>query len=268
MAKSIISPSSGVISTPLDGPSDRLRQGAAAEGLDAAIPFSQWPALNGYLRAAENAAEDCGRLARLLSMPRILLEIGCGDGRVARQIALKNPDLAVIATDAYEWDGPADGGSQYRRVALAWCGRQLAVQQEMPANLVLLRAQVEILPYLPAACLDHLLLIHPEPQTARSILDRLAQENFYRALKAGARQIVVVPFCREMGVFACGGFEFEHDADWSRGLGVLTASRFVFTRAERVQWGVDLPRTSLYTGGSTQTDVFVAGTLRGGQPRP
>jgi hypothetical protein len=227
----------------------------------ASLP-ERWAELDAYLRAAENSDEDIARLRHLLPAAQVLLEIGCGDAQLGLQIAVKNPEMAVVATDAYEWKGPEGGASRYRRVALAWRTRQLAAQQLAPDNLAVLRAQVDILAFLPSASVDHLLLIHPEPQVARVILDRLAAPDFYRVLKPGARQIVALPYCREMGVYACGGLEFEHGADWSRGLGALMDSKFAFERAGRVHWGVDLSKASLYTGNSTQTDVFVAGAMR------
>ena len=249
---------------------DRSESVPAVEALIGRMPATaslpeRWLELEAYLRANENGDESIARLRHLLPAAQVLLEIGCGDAQVGLQIAVKNPEMAVIATDAYEWEGQEGGASRYRRVALAWRARRLAAQQLAPSNLAVLRAQIDILGFMPAASVDHLLLIHPEPQVARVILDRLAAPDFYRVLKPGARQIVVLPYCREMGVCACGGFEFEHGADWSRGLGALMDSKFGFERAERIHWGVDLSKASLYTGNSTQTDVFVTGAMR---PRP
>ena len=219
-------------------------------------------ALDRYLRDAGNIAEDIDDARTLFRMANIILEIGCGDGEVARRIALKNPHMAVIATDAYPLDGQPQQGSHYRHVALAWQQRQLAAQQSRPGNLALLKAEVGILRHLPAGCLDALLLVNAEPKIGKAVLERLADDDLYQALKPGARQLVVLPYCREMGVWACGGYEFEHDTDWSRGLGYFLSSRFAFRRGDRVQWGIDLPRASRYTGNSTQTDVYVSGGLK------
>ena len=227
-----------------------------------AASADRWMALDRYLRDAGNIPEDIDNARTLFRMANIILEIGGGDGEVARRIALKNPHMAVIATDAYHLDAQPQLGSHYRQVALAWQRRQLAAQQNPPGNLALLKAEVEILRHLPARCLDALLLINAEPKIGKAILERLADCDLYQALRPGPRQLVILPYCREMGVCACGGYEFEHDADWSRGLGYFLASRFAFRRADRVQWGIDLPRASRYTGNSTQTDVYVAGGLK------
>ncbi|MEE4112914.1 MAG: hypothetical protein V2I40_08885, partial [Desulfobacteraceae bacterium] len=56
-----------------------------------------------YLLCRENSTPDIRKLNSLLRMPQVLLEIGCGDGEAARQIALKNPGIGVIATDLYDW---------------------------------------------------------------------------------------------------------------------------------------------------------------------
>lgn len=57
----------------------------------------------------------------------------------------------------------------------------------------------------------------------------------------------------------CGGFSFEHDSDWSRGLGYILGSGLSFRRGLPVQWGLDLLRVSAYTGNSTQRDIFIYG---------
>ena len=212
-----------------------------------------------YLGAEGNSPEDIRKLDFLLGMSAVLLEIGCGDGAVARQIAEKNPDTGVIATDVYLWDVPLPPGSHYQQVALAWKQRQLAAQQSPPANLVLLRARVDILRHLPPQGVDTVLMIHPEPSVGREVLRRLAEPALYRSLKPGRHRIVVLPFSRELGYWACGGHEFDHGEDWSRGLGFLMECRFAFQKGQRVQWGIDLPRASRYTSNSTQTDVYVAG---------
>ena len=63
-----------------------------------------------YLLCRENSTPDIRKLNSLLGMPQVLLEIGCGDGEAARQIALKNPGIGVIATDLYDWSHqPANG---------------------------------------------------------------------------------------------------------------------------------------------------------------
>ncbi|MEE4607501.1 MAG: hypothetical protein V2L15_01320 [Desulfobacteraceae bacterium] len=230
---------------------------AAATEADSSA--QRWSLLDAYLNDEGNTAEDVQKLHFLLGMRVVLLEIGCGDGGVAWQIASKNPDMAVVATDVYLWDVPLPTGSHYRQVALCWKQRQLAAQQAPLENLVLLRAQVEMLRHFPLQSVDTVLLIHPEPSVGKEVLHRLAEPASQRALKAGKRRIVALPYSRELGCWACGGHEFDHGPDWSRGLGFLKESRFAFSKGQRVQWGIDLPRASRYTSNSTQTDVYVAG---------
>lgn len=207
---------------------------------------------------AGNPVPDVLRLRRMLGMAEVVLEIGCGDADLARRIAEGNPRTGVIATDAYPWETGSVCGSRYREVALAWKEGRLAAQRTPPTNLATLRADIGILEDLPARSVDALLLIHPEPLVGQAVLGRLAAEGLRRALKPGPRAIVVLPYSREMGVYACGGCEFDHAPDWSRGLGFLMSSPFRFARGDRVQWGVDLPLTSRYTRNSTQSDVYVA----------
>jgi hypothetical protein len=66
---------------------------------------------------------------------------------------------------------------------------------------------------------------------------------------------------------ACGGLEFDHQADWSKGLGYLFESEFEFLKADRFHWNVDLARVSPYTKNSTQTDVYCAGSRYEIQPK-
>jgi hypothetical protein len=234
-----------------------------AAPLEAGGP-TYWPAgLAAYLDVEGNTAEDIQKVNFLLGMRTVLLEIGCGDGAVARQIAEKNPDVGVVATDVYLWNVPLPTGSHYRQVALAWEQRQLAAQQSSPANLVLLRARVDILGHLPEGRVDTVLMIHPEPSVGREVLHRLAEPTLLRALKPGGRRIMVLPHSRELGYWACGGHEFDHGPDWSRGLGFLMESPFAFSRGQRVQWGVNLSGASRYTANSTQVEVYVAGELKG-----
>ena len=232
-----------------------------AASMEADSSAQPWTTLDAYLNGEGNPAEDIQKLHSLLGMSTVLLEIGCGDGGVARQIALKNPGMAVVATDVYLWEVPLPAGSHYRQVALAWKQRQLAAQQAPLENLVLLRAQVALLRHFPRQSVDTVLMIHPEPRVGKEVLERLAEPAFCRSLKPGPRRIVALPYSRELGCWVCGGHEFDHGPDWSRGLGFLMESRFAFSKGRRVQWGIDLPRASRYTSNSTQTEVYVAGEL-------
>jgi hypothetical protein len=192
-------------------------------------------------------------------MPRVLLEVGCGSGEAARQIAVENPDMGVIATDLYDCGGDPANGSYYGRIARFWCARQLPAQEDAPPNLVFLRAEGDLLRCLPAAAVDTILLINPEPLVGQAFIQLLKEEEIFSKLKPGPDQIVILPYSRELGVMACGGFSFEHDEDWSRGLGYILGSGLSFRHGLPVQWGVDLLQVSAYTGNSTQRDVFIYG---------
>ncbi|RLB98877.1 MAG: hypothetical protein DRH76_01440 [Deltaproteobacteria bacterium] len=237
-------------------------QAAPMPAMEADLSAHPLAALDAYLGSEGNPAEDIQKVHFLLGMKTVLLEIGCGDGAVARQIAEKNPDMGVVATDVYLWDVPSPPGSHYRQVALAWKQRQLAAQQSPLENLVLLRARVDILRHLPEQSVDTVLMIHPEPSVSKEVLQRLAAPAFHWALKPGKRRIVVLPYSRELGYWACGGHEFDHGPDWSKGLGFLMESRFAFSIGQGVHWGVNLPRASRYTSNSTQTALYVAGESR------
>ena len=60
-----------------------------------------------------------------------------------------------------------------------------------------------------------------------------------------------------MGITACGGYEFDTEADWSRGTGFMVESPFDFKEDTRTQWAVDLGAFSDYSKNSTQTGVSV-----------
>jgi hypothetical protein len=212
-----------------------------------------------YLLCRENSTPDIRKLNSLLRMPQVLLEIGCGDGEAARRIALKNPGIGVIATDLYDWSHQPSNGSGYGKIARAWRARQLSTQTDSPANLVVLRAEADFLRCLPVGAVDTILMINPEPRVGKSFLDLLQGESLNLRIKQGPNQIVILPYSRELGVAACGGCSFEHDRDWSKGLGFILGSGLGFRRSASVYWGVDLSRISAYTGNSTQRDIYVCG---------
>jgi hypothetical protein len=216
----------------------------------------------------DNPAEEIARMTVILAMSRVILEIGCGSCEAAREIASKNPDWGVIATDKFELTEPLEGGSCYRQTAEDWKERRLPVQGGAINNLVVLRADTEILFYIPDQRVDSILLVNPEPAVGGILMDLLCGRGLIRKIKPGDRQIVAVPYSRELGVSACGGYEFDHGEDWSRGLGYIKSSGFSFRKAERVQWGVDLVKISPYSRNSTQADVYIFGNSYRPQPGP
>jgi len=212
-----------------------------------------------YLRHYGNQIDDISKVYHLLRMPQVLLEVGCGSGEAAHSIALKNPDMGVVATDLYDCAYDTANGSYYNKISRLWCAGQLPTQQEVPPNLIFLRARADLLHCLPAAAIDTIILINPEPLVGQAFIQLLKTEGISSKIKPGPTQIVILPYSRELGIMACGGFSFEHDPDWSRGLGYILGSGLSFRRGLPVQWGVDLLRVSAYTGNSTQRDIFIYG---------
>lgn len=218
--------------------------------------------IDSYLETQGNSIPDIGKVKKILQMPHVILEIGCGSCEVAMRIAQCNPGWGIIATDLYECPPFSDSGSHYHQVARSWKERRLAAQHLPQENLTVLKAEIEILRYLPDQIVDTLLIINPEPRVGKALLDFLFQSDLCRKIKPGDRQLMVLPYSREMGIHSCGGYEFDHGEDWSLGLGFLMASGFQFIKEQGLQWGVDLYRTSPYWGNSTQMDVYVYGNRR------
>jgi len=216
-----------------------------------------------YLLGRKNCTDDIIRLNAILRMPHVLLEIGCGNAEAAQQIALKNPGIGVIATDRYDWSDQPSNGSGYEKIAREWRARHLPAQTDMPANLVILRAEASFLRCLPLRAIDTILLLNPEPCVGKAFLDLLRSESLSLRIKQGPTQIVILPYSRELGLAACGGFSFEHDPDWSRGLGFILGSGLEFKLGASMHWGVDLSHISAYTGNSTQRDIYVCGDQPG-----
>lgn len=212
-----------------------------------------------YLLGRENSADDIAKLNAILLMSQVLLEIGCGNAEAALQIALKNPGIGVIATDLYGGSHQQPNGSGYGRVAQVWRKRQLPAQIDAPANLVILKAETDLLLCMPDRAIDTILLINPEPRAGETILGLLKGDFLSLRIKQGPLQIVILPYSRELGLMACGGCSFEHDPDWSRGLGFIMGSGLRFRRGAAIQWGVDLSRISAYTGNSTQQEIYICG---------
>jgi hypothetical protein len=215
--------------------------------------------LNAYLFSHENFQEDFLKLKKILEMDQIIFEIGCGSGEVAYEIALKNSHIGVIATDKYDWTAPAKEGSHYQKVALAWRDKQLKIQSFLPDNLVVLRAETDILRFFPDHRIDTVLMLNPEPTVCEAFLKFISENTWYQKIKPGPNQILVVPFSREMGVNACSGFECVYTEHRLGELGILKTGHFHFRRGEKNHWGIDMTRASAYSRNSTQNDVYVYG---------
>jgi hypothetical protein len=212
-----------------------------------------------YLRERENCEQDIDKLISILKRPQVLMEVGCGNAEAARQIAFKNPNIGVIATDLYDWSHPKYSSSGYGKTAREWRAGRLPAQMNPLSNLVILRAETDLLHCFPIQAIDTIILINPEPLVGKAILALLQGESLSLRMKHGPKQIVILPYSRELGIMACGGCEFEHVPDWSRGLGFIMDSGLRFKRGASIQWSVDLSRVSAYTGNSTQRDIYIYG---------
>lgn len=212
-----------------------------------------------YLLHRENCSQDIIKLNNLLQMPQVLLEIGCGNAEAALQIARKNPGIGVIATDLYDWSDQQSDGSHYGQTAQSWRERQLPAQMDTPANLVVLRAEAGFLRYLPLRTIDTIFFINPEPHVGKLFFELFKKESLCLRIKENPIQIVILPHSRDLGVLACGGCSFDHDPDWSRGLGFFMDSGLCFRVGADVHWGVDLSLISAYSGNSTQKGIYVFG---------
>ena len=223
------------------------------------VPFDPM-ILSTRLEFQGNTPIAMAHVAAILARDRVIVEIGCGSAEIAWEIASKNPGIGVLATDSYEYPCIAEKNSGYGRVAKVWKNRMLRAQIFCPANLAIVRAEVDILKLLPNCSIDTILLVNPEPRIGRSVLDFLAEDRLMEKIKPGPLQIVIKPFSREMGISVCGGPEFNHGNDWSRGLGFLMENPFHFQKGERIQWSVNLGSASPYSSHSTQSDVYTHGT--------
>jgi hypothetical protein len=217
--------------------------------------------LAAYLEAQGNRFEDIRKCDRILSMKWVVLEIGCGCGDVALAIAARNPEIGVIATDKYDISSRDDSTSHYCRMASSWQKKQLTAQNTPLDNLVILRAEVDLLRFIPDQNIDSVVMVNPEPKVGKAVLAFIAAHRLESKIKPGDRQIIVKPYSREIGVMACGGLEFDHGEDWSRGLGFLFESSYTFTKADPELWSVNINNLSPYSKNSTQQDVYVCKDL-------
>ncbi len=214
-----------------------------------------------YLADQGNRPATIARLNRILQMKTVILELGCGNAEIAWQIASKNPAIGVIATDIYRSPCLTGSVSGYAKASRSWTNGLLKAQVLAPKNLVVLRAGACLLRFLPAESINTLLLVNPEPAVGRAFLTLLAETPTPRAVRPGLRQLVIKPFSKKMGIATCGGYEFNTEADWSRGIGFMLESPYVFRSAPSTQWYVDLGAFSDYSKNSTQAGVSVCDNI-------
>lgn len=132
--------------------------------------------LSNYLAALSNRRSNVQKAIRLISSGRpVLLEFGCGNAELARAIAEKHPEIAVIATDIY--DSSDTNKTIYRHTALYWEQQALPAQESELSNLVILRSTDEALNILPSKCLKYVMIIHPDPLCLKSLLQSIHDNN-------------------------------------------------------------------------------------------
>lgn len=236
------------------------RPGTDSESVDNLLLCDQaLTLLNAYLLSHDNFQEDISKLKKILEMRHVIFEIGCGMGEAAWAIAKKNPQTGVIAIDKYDWTISVKEGSHYQKMALEWRNKKLKVQHHTPENLVVLRAESDMIRFFPDHCIDTVLMLNPEPKVCEAFLKLICEKAWFQKIKSGPLQIVVVPFSREMGVSACGGFECDYSEKRPGSLDFLTISPFRFRRGEINHWGLDLSRASAYSRNSTRNDIYIYG---------
>jgi len=242
--------------------SPALTMAAMLDRMPSTLPvcaFGRLYSLEMYLIEQGNPVEEIQKLHDIMKMDRVVLEIGCGRGEIAWEIASKNPDMGVLATDKYDWTIPLKECSHYQKIGQAWKDRLLEAQVKPLDNLVILRSEDDVMDYLPDRSIDSVLLVNPEPNVGRAFIKWMSRPYILKKIKPGPRRMVIKPFSREMGVMACGGYEFEHGEDWSRGLGFLMDGPLMFKKSDPVQWSVNLSAASPYSRNSTQTGVYIFG---------
>ncbi len=217
--------------------------------------------LASYLKDQGNRSGTIAALDSILKMKTVILEIGCGNAEISWQIAMKNPEIGIIATDIYRSPCLTGSVSGYAKASRSWTNSLLKAQVLAPDNLAVVRADADIIRFLPAESIDTILLINPEPAVGHAFLKFLADNPVFGAVRPGRRQLVIKPFSKKMGVATCGGYEFETEADWSRGTGFMAESPFNFKEDAQTQWAVDLGAYSDYSKNSTQTGVSVCGNI-------
>jgi len=148
--------------------------------------------LESHLRLQQNDDADIHKAVGMLHhYPKIVFEIGGGNGDVALAIAGKNQEIGVISTDRYNTIYPKEPTAEmrkYYRYAKVWEARNLKAQRVNLDNLVILRSGMDVLAKLPDNSIDYILLVNP----MALVLDSIFGETVRRKLKAGG-QIVIKP---------------------------------------------------------------------------
>ena len=199
------------------------------------------PRFDEYLRLMGNRTGDIQKAVQLLARQRfsrrlsLLVELGAGRAQIAFELAMRHPNLLVLAADVYD--------PSYELISSDWDNRKFLAHDFPLKNLAVLRAGVDILHYLPDESLKTLLLINPEGTVASSVTQLISDGIIQRKLQPKP-QVVVKPFER-LGIWMRKYFP----EDW------------VLEKRNSHYLGVDLDKTSdfpssLYKTVSQETYIW------------
>lgn len=137
-----------------------------------------WRVAEVYLELNDNDVEDAEKAFRIFSeYDEIVFEIGAGHGNVALEIAEKNPKVGVVAIDVY------NEHTGYNVLYGLWKKGKLKPQTANLDNLVLLRAEPDLLKLLPPRLISHVLLVNFERMALQGTLDILSVSGDQSPLK-------------------------------------------------------------------------------------
>ncbi|MCX5714520.1 MAG: class I SAM-dependent methyltransferase, partial [Candidatus Omnitrophica bacterium] len=163
----------------------RLGEGTLAQYLDN-IDASAKPV---HVQARKKTQEIISRAAR--GGKQVILEFGCGPARTAYALAQANPGTGIIATDVFRPRKPnLLVYDPYAKYTQGWESGELPAQTEplLSDNLAVVRAEADILRYVPDNCLDYILLVNPAFQALKELF--ALREELVRKLKTGGKIII------------------------------------------------------------------------------
>ncbi len=125
--------------------------------------------LDAELKKLGNNNNSRRKLLKFLSTnkQKTLLEIGCGNAKVALKIARNNKNINVIAIDIFNDEDRS--GYYYDNYTKPWKNNELEAQNKDLPNLVILRSTSDILKLLPKNFLDWILFVKPDLNDADSL---------------------------------------------------------------------------------------------------
>ncbi|MDP8264788.1 MAG: hypothetical protein P9M12_04840 [Candidatus Aceula lacicola] len=148
------------------------------------------------LLSFDNTKEEIGKVYNLVNESKkngkkLLLEFGGGDAEAVRAIAELNQkkDIVSITTDQYAIDKERaprlylDNAEEFEK-------RRLPAQTQGLENLVVARAEADILLYLPDNSLDYILLVNPNSIAVESLVAVIKNFDVMKKFKKGAKIII------------------------------------------------------------------------------